>query len=174
MFGNSIRTGLLAGLFRCCRGERTGRLGHPAAQGRAGRRSSNGPPTWSSRRTAIARPSTARARSFTTGFRPSTCSTQRNPDPQSSGGGVPLLVKWSGRATTTYKWAVGTQFRDSIDIEEGLGIVRQRRRIPPADRLDQDLHRPSPRAAVHEEEMPARRCWKRQPPTMSRRRPKPQ
>jgi len=30
-------------------------------------------------------------------------------------------TRWSGRATTTYKWAVGTQFRDSIDIEEGSG-----------------------------------------------------
>ena len=50
--------------------------------------------------------------------------TQRIPDPPSSGGGAPggpPMVKWNGRATTTYKWAVGTQFRDSIDIEEGSG-----------------------------------------------------
>jgi hypothetical protein len=50
--------------------------------------------------------------------------TQRIPDPPSPGGGAqggPAVVKWSGRATTTYKWAVGTQFRDSIDIEEGSG-----------------------------------------------------
>jgi hypothetical protein len=49
--------------------------------------------------------------------------TQRRSDPPAPGGrqsGSPA-VKWSGRATTTYKWAVGTQFRDSIDIEEGSG-----------------------------------------------------
>ncbi|MEO8259713.1 MAG: hypothetical protein ABI868_20375 [Acidobacteriota bacterium] len=46
--------------------------------------------------------------------------TNRLSDPPSAGGGAPA-VKWSGRATTTYKWAVGTQFRDSIDMEEGSG-----------------------------------------------------
>jgi hypothetical protein len=50
--------------------------------------------------------------------------TRRTADPSSPGGGVQggaAVVKWSGRATTSYKWAVGTQFRDSIDIEEGSG-----------------------------------------------------
>jgi hypothetical protein len=49
--------------------------------------------------------------------------TQRIEDPPSPGRGQtgPPMVKWSGRATTTYKWAVGTQFRDSIDMEEGSG-----------------------------------------------------
>ena len=47
--------------------------------------------------------------------------TQRTSDPPPPAGGGPRVVKWSGRATTTYKWAVGTQFRDSIDIEEGTG-----------------------------------------------------
>jgi hypothetical protein len=50
--------------------------------------------------------------------------TQRMADPSSPARSAPSgspVVKWSGRATTTYKWAVGTQFRDSIDIEEGSG-----------------------------------------------------
>ena len=49
--------------------------------------------------------------------------TQRLDAPSPAGGapaGSPV-VKWTGRAKTTYKWAVGTQFRDSIDMEEGAG-----------------------------------------------------
>jgi len=30
-------------------------------------------------------------------------------------------LMWSGRATTTYRWAVGTEFRGSRDIEESSG-----------------------------------------------------
>jgi hypothetical protein len=33
----------------------------------------------------------------------------------------PPMAKWTGRATTTYRWAVGTEFRDSREAEEGAG-----------------------------------------------------
>src|SRR4051812_18501705 len=31
------------------------------------------------------------------------------------------VTKWAGKARTTYRWAVGTEFRESRDAEEGSG-----------------------------------------------------
>ncbi len=74
--------------------------------------------------------------------------TQRLSDPPSPGGGArggSPIVKWSGRATTTYKWAVGTQFRDSIDIEEGTGSFDTGAELQLTDATRISIGRPPPR-----------------------------
>ena len=74
--------------------------------------------------------------------------TQRIPDPPSPGAGAqsgPPMVKWSGRATTTYKWAVGTQFRDSIDMEEGSGSFDTGAALELTDATKISIGRPPPR-----------------------------
>jgi hypothetical protein len=74
--------------------------------------------------------------------------TQRTSDSPSPGGGAqgsPRMVKWSGRATTTYKWAVGTQFRDSIDIEEGTGSFETGAELELTDSTKISIGRPPAR-----------------------------
>ena len=74
--------------------------------------------------------------------------TQRTSDASSPGGGAPggpMVVKWSGRATTTYKWAVGTQFRDSIDIEEGAGSFDTDAELELTDSTKISIRRPPAR-----------------------------
>ena len=61
-------------------------------------------------------------------------------------------LTWSGRASTTYRWAVGTEFRGSRDIEESSGTFDVERRAR-ADELDEAVHRPAAGPAVHEEEV---------------------
>lgn len=73
--------------------------------------------------------------------------TQRTSDPPPAGGaqgGTPV-VKWSGRATTNYKWAVGTQFRDSIDIEEGTGSFETGAELQLTDSTKISIGRPPAR-----------------------------
>jgi len=72
--------------------------------------------------------------------------TQRasDPPPEGAKGGAPV-VKWNGRATTNYKWAVGTQFRDSIDMEESSASFETTAELELSDSTKISIGRPPAR-----------------------------
>jgi hypothetical protein len=49
---------------------------------------------------------------------------------------------WSGRASTTYRWAVGTEFRGSRDIEESSGSYDVSGELEISDSLKLSMGRP--------------------------------
>ena len=74
--------------------------------------------------------------------------TQRSSDPPPAEGGARggrPVVKWSGRATTNYKWAVGTQFRDSIDMEESSASFETSAELELSDSTRISIGRPPAR-----------------------------
>jgi hypothetical protein len=122
MGGSSLRTGLLAALLAAVAGEPAGsavqqpRVGWPAVK----QWTADVIVTADCDRSAFDGSRTIIHNRIQTTY----AFTQRTPDSSSPAAGAPrapALVKWSGRATTTYRWAVGTQFRDTIDMEEGTG-----------------------------------------------------
>jgi hypothetical protein len=54
---------------------------------------------------------------------------------------APALT-WSGRASTTYRWAVGTEFRGSRDIEESTGTYDVSGELEITDSLRLSIGRP--------------------------------
>ena len=51
-------------------------------------------------------------------------------------------LKWSGRASTTYQWAVGTEFRGSRDVEESSGTYDVDAELELTDSTKLSLGRP--------------------------------
>jgi hypothetical protein len=51
-------------------------------------------------------------------------------------------LTWSGRASTTYRWAVGTEFRGSRDVEESSGSFDVSGELELADSMKLSIGRP--------------------------------